>query len=178
MNHCLSFTRKLIYQLKGMENEIEKLSKKLIDRELTIAFAESATAGRLCAEFSLVSNAGKFLKGGLVCYDAGLKQNILQVPEELIKECTPESPEVTRAITEGLRYLIRADIHVGVTGLPDSGGSETPEKPVGTMFAYATYKGQQLFSVRMIFSGTPREIIEQTLQWVAKSITDSLPKNG
>lgn len=71
-------------------------SKLLIANRLTLAFAESATAGRAAAEFSLVKNAGKLLKGGLVCYDACLKEDILGVPSELIKKYTPESAEVTR----------------------------------------------------------------------------------
>lgn len=36
----------------------------LVKNKLTIAFAESATAGRISAEFALIPDAGKFLKGG------------------------------------------------------------------------------------------------------------------
>jgi len=61
--------------------------KLLIAKDLTIAFAESAIAGKMAAEFSLVPDAGKFLKGGLICYDAQLKSDILHVPESLIKSC-------------------------------------------------------------------------------------------
>lgn len=51
-----------------LQTVIENAATLLINKELTLAFAESATAGRAAAEFSLACNAGKFLKGGLVCY--------------------------------------------------------------------------------------------------------------
>ena len=46
-----------------MDNKMKSVGKMLIGRNLTIAFAESATAGRLSADFSMIEDAGKFLKG-------------------------------------------------------------------------------------------------------------------
>jgi nicotinamide-nucleotide amidase len=146
----------------------------LIDQKLTIAFAESATAGRMASDFSLIPDAGKFLIGGLVCYDAGLKEQLLKVPEELIKNMTPESMEVTMAIAAGLKRLIPANLHVGITGLTAPGGSETPEKPVGTMFIHALLHGEVLFSERIVFQGSPEEIVKQTTEHTALMLLNSL----
>ncbi|MDQ7949101.1 MAG: CinA family protein [Pedobacter sp.] len=157
-----------------LNQDIVKCSEILIAKALTISFVESATAGRMVAEFSMVPNAGKFLKGGFVCYDASLKQEHLKVPKELIDECTPESMEVTAAIAKGLSKLIQSDIHVAVTGLPAPGGSETPEKPVGTMFIYALYRGNKLFAERLIFDGEPEEIILKTVYHTAEALARHL----
>lgn len=146
----------------------------LIKNNLTIAFAESATAGRISAEFALLPDAGKFLKGGIVCYDADLKCNLLGVPEEQLKAFTPESEMVTCSITAGLKRLIPADIHIGCTGLTAAGGSETAEKPVGTMFIYAIRDQELLFSIRTVFSGSPEEIILQTIALVADKLNQYL----
>lgn len=146
----------------------------LIDQKLTIAFAESATAGRMASEFSLIPDAGKFLIGGLVCYDACLKEQLLKVPEELIKNLTPESMQVTMAIATGLERLIPASLHVGITGLTSSGGSETPEKPVGTMFIHALLHGKALFSERIVFQGSPEDIVMQTTEHTALLLINSL----
>lgn len=148
--------------------------KLLITQKLTIAFAESATAGRMASEFALIPDAGKFLIGGLVCYDACLKEQLLQVPEELIKNLTPESMEVTMAIATGLKKLIPASLHIGVTGLTSSGGSETPEKPVGTMFIHALLHGKPLFSERTIFQGSPEDIVRQSIEYTATLLVNSL----
>lgn len=146
----------------------------LIRNKLSLAFAESATAGRIAAEFSLVPDAGKFLKGGLVCYDAALKTSILDVPEPLIRHRTPESPEVTHAIALGLQYLIPADIHIGCTGLTCPGGSETEDKPVGTMFIYGVRGKDLLFGERYFFEGSPEEIILKTIDKTASLLISSL----
>ncbi|WP_343522982.1 CinA family protein [Pedobacter sp.] len=158
-----------------MAKEIfEAAGKILIERKLTIAFAESATAGRLAAEFSLITDAGKFLRGAVVCYDANLKVELLKVKKELIDKYTPESMEVTRAIALGLRSLIEADIYIGVTGLPAPGGSENSEKPVGTMFLHAIKDNEIIFAERCNFLGEPEAIIMATINHCAKLLLEYL----
>jgi nicotinamide-nucleotide amidase len=159
-----------------MKKEINKAillsaGQLLIENQLTVAFAESATAGRICAEFGLVPDAGKFLKGGIVCYDATLKESLLGVPDEQINTFTPESNIVTCSITAGVKKLIPADIHIGCTGLTCPGGSETPEKPVGTMFLFGIRDDKLLFSERSTYDGDPEEIVIQTVERVAELLT-------
>jgi nicotinamide-nucleotide amidase len=158
-----------------MKSDImDTVGKMLISKKLTIAFAESATAGRLSAEFSMIDNAGEFLKGGIACYDACLKEDLLQVDHALIETYTPESMEVTRAISLGLARLIPADIRIGITGLTTPGGSETREKPVGTMFIYATHRGGLAFSQRFSFTGEREEIVTATVEACAAMLIDYL----
>ncbi len=142
-------------------------SKLLAARQLTLAFAESATAGRAVAEFSMTEDSGVLLKGGLVCYDACLKESVLGVPAEIIKKYTPESAEVTQELAHRLKSLIASDIQVAITGLTTPGGSETPEKPVGTMFIHLVMKDKSI-GVREVFSGSAEEIVLKTVDKVAQ----------
>jgi len=153
---------------------LKQVGKMLIAKKLSLAFAESATAGRLTADFSLIDHAGDFLKGGIACYDAGLKESLLNVDPSMIEKFTPESMEVTKAITQGLSALIPADIHIGITGLTCPGGSETPEKPVGTMFVYAINGGKHIFSERMNFYGNRKEIVTGTIERTARLLQNYL----
>lgn len=153
---------------------LKQVGRMLIAKKLSVAFAESATAGRLTADFSLIDHAGDFLKGGIACYDASLKEALLNVDHDLIEKFTPESMEVTKAITEGLKVLIPADIHIGITGLTCPGGSETAEKPVGTMFVYALSGDKQIFSERMNFDGDRKEIVADTIQRTAQLLQNYL----
>ncbi len=153
-----------------MKHSIETAAERLIRKHLTLAFAESATAGKASAAFSLARDAGKFLKGGFVCYDAKLKCDVLHVPQEMLDKFSPESIEVTNAIALGLTDLIPADIHIGITGLPCPGGSESFEKPVGTMFVSAFLKGEPWFSERMLFHGSHEQIVDQTVIYVANKL--------
>jgi nicotinamide-nucleotide amidase len=157
------------------ENKISQCSNLMARQGLTIAFAESATAGWLCSEFALTEESGKVLKGGLVCYDAGLKVQLLKVSQALIDEFTPESMEVTRGMAFGLRELIPSDIQVTITGLTTPGGSETPEKPVGTMFVFALIKNKEA-GFRKLFTGSCEDIIHQTVAATAELLISELNK--
>lgn len=144
------------------EEKILQCSKLMAERRLTIAFAESATAGWLCSEFALAPESGQVLQGGITCYDASLKETLLKIPHDLIEKFTPESQEVTDELARRLGVPIPSDIQVGVTGLTTPGGSETDEKPVGTMFVSAVIKGR-LVSIRKVFKSSSEEIIRQTI---------------
>lgn len=138
--------------------DVTRCSELLARHGLTIAFAESATAGYLSFLFSLTKQSGDVLKGGIICYDACIKEDVLRVPPALIERFTPESLEVSTAIADSLSRIIPADLHVGVTGLTKPGGSESPGKPVGTIFTVVKSKDWQLAD-RSIFSGTEQQII-------------------
>lgn len=142
---------------------------------LTIAFAESATAGWLCSEFALTEESGKVLKGGIACYDAGVKVSLLGVPQQLIDQYTPESMEVTREMAYRLKDILISDIQVSVTGLTTPGGSETREKPVGTMFVFALIRGREA-SFRKVFSGTCEQVIRQTIEAAAELLITELSR--
>ena len=148
---------------------VEQCTQLLVKHKLKIAFVESATAGRLAAEFSLTQQAGQCLLGSLVCYDACIKQNLLKVPKAWIDQFSPESAEVTQLITQNLTQFFDADIQVGVTGLASAGGSETPQKPVGTMFFHMIIR-EQVYTHREVFQGKPEEIVLQAIDRIAQLI--------
>lgn len=139
----------------------------LANRRLTFAFVESVTAGRLAAEFALTQATDDCLLGGIVCYHVDTKKNLLHIPAALIEQFTPESPEVTQAITQSLNnHFKTADILVGVTGLAWAGGSETEAKPVGSMFFHLIIQGRH-YSHQAVFNGSAENLILQAIDQVA-----------
>jgi nicotinamide-nucleotide amidase len=50
-----------------------------------------------------------------------------------------------------------ADIHAAITGLASPGGSETKEKPVGTVFLCVYYKNK-IYRERKLFRGSPLQV--------------------
>jgi len=155
------------------EELILRASKILAEKKLTIAFAESATAGWLCSEFALAPESGQTLMGGIVCYDADIKKYLLKIPADFIEKYTPESAEVTEELAKRLQNFIRADIHVAVTGLTTPGGSETAEKPVGTMFIHLLIKNRSV-PIRIECNGSAEDIIHQTVDCVAQKLMEEL----
>ena len=104
--------------------KVKACAEAIAEKEWKIAFVESATAGRMCSEFSLTENSGDILRGGISCYEVFIKENILKVPHELIKKHTPESATVTESLAQHAMPLFKSEIIVAVTGLVAPGGSE------------------------------------------------------
>lgn len=145
----------------------------ILSQNLTIAFVESASTGRLIYDFTSVPDCGQIVKGSIVCYDRSVKENLLKVPSNIIDTYSAESPEVTQLLAEGLKELIPADILVAVTGLASPGGSETEEKPVGTMFIHMLIKNRA-WKTTLFFTGSPNEIIAQTIDAIASLLLEEL----
>jgi nicotinamide-nucleotide amidase len=98
-----------------------------------IAVAESCTGGELAARLTGPAGASEYVKGGAVVYANDAKVKQAGVAVELIEAHGAVSEEVARALAEGIRTRMDADVGVGVTGVagPD-GGSE--QKPVGLVW--------------------------------------------
>lgn len=140
-----------------MDNSTKTFIKKLRDRKLTLAFAESMTCGLASHKLSNVFGTSDVLKGAITCYTPEVKIKVLKIPKRLIDKYTCESEEVTDALSKNLKRLIDADICAAITGLASPGGSETEEKPVGTVFFSMYYKGK-VYHQKKILKGTPVEI--------------------
>lgn len=152
---------------------VEKCSQLLFDHQKTIAFAESVTGGYISYLFSMTTHAGEVLKGSVVCYDEAVKQQLLEVPPATIDKYTAESMEVTKAICQGVRNVIDADIYLGITGLSKGGGSESREKPVGTIFT-CILAGEREITDRALFKGDEKAILECAMENVVELITYQL----
>jgi len=155
---------------------VNRCAKTLHEKGLNIAFIESATSGRMCSEFALTEFSGEILRGGLVCYSVFIKEQFLNVPQHLIEEYTPESAEVTKELANSGKRLFNSDVIVAVTGLTRTGGSETPLKPVGTMFIHIIIKNFHI-EHREVFTGTSLEIMLKTVYRTAEIINSYLHKN-
>jgi nicotinamide-nucleotide amidase len=108
----------------------ELLARALLDRGLTVATAESCTGGLLAGRLVDRPGSSAYLQGGIVSYSNAAKTALLGVPAELIEKQGAVSPEVARAMADGARAALDADVGIGITGVagPDGG---TPAKPVG-----------------------------------------------
>lgn len=149
-------------------------SKAIAAKGWNIAFAESASAGRMSAEFALTENSGAILRGGIVCYEVFVKEQILNVPHTTIEKYTPESAEVTQILAQQSAKIFNSKITVAITGLTTPGGSETEEKPVGTFFFYIIMPLEKI-SHREVFSGTAEEIILKAIDKTAELIINNIP---
>ncbi|MGY1826684.1 competence/damage-inducible protein A [Blastococcus sp. SYSU DS0541] len=110
----------------------ELVAGALAERGLTIAAGESCTGGLLVARLTERPGSSAAVLGGVTAYADGAKEALLGVPGALLAEHGAVSPQVARALAEGVRARFGADIGVGITGIAGPGGG-TDAKPVGTV---------------------------------------------
>ena len=99
----------------------------------TLVTAESLTGGGIGGALTGISGSSAVYKGGIISYTDEVKHRILGVPSAVLEEYGAVSEPVARAMAEGVRKLLEADVSVSVTGLAGPGGDEYGN-PVGTVF--------------------------------------------
>ena len=128
----------------------------------TLVTAESLTGGGIGAALTCVSGASAVYKGGIISYTNAVKHNLLGVPEEILNQYGAVSEPVAKAMAEGARKALEADIAVSVTGLAGPTGDEFGN-PVGTVFI--GYSDSSTTVVKhCLFSGDRDSIRNQTIE--------------
>jgi nicotinamide-nucleotide amidase len=111
----------------------EVLGRQLRAAGRTIASAESATGGLIGHRLTGVGGASDYYEGSVVAYANRVKQALLGVREETLKEHGAVSEPVAVQMAAGVREALDVDVGVATTGIAGpTGGSE--EKPVGTVW--------------------------------------------
>jgi nicotinamide-nucleotide amidase len=128
------------------------LGDALRARGWSLAVAESCTAGELAAEITAVPGSSEYFVGGVVSYADEVKERILGVPADVLATHGAVSEATCRAMLEGVRSRLGADVGAAITGIAGPGGG-SPEKPVGLVFCgVATPEGVWLR--KMDYPGT------------------------
>jgi nicotinamide-nucleotide amidase len=145
----------------GDVNLAEVISRKLRDEEKTISVAESCTGGLLCSAFADVPGASKIFRGGVVCYNNDIKEEMLDVPEPILLQHGAVSAETAVALAIGAQERLASDYAISVTGYAGpSGGSGT--MPVGTVFiGFASPEGA--WSLKVFLDGTRQAVRERAV---------------
>lgn len=89
---------------------------------LTLATAESCTAGLIASTLAEVPGAGGLLTCAFVVYSPEAKQRCLGVSEEILRRYNLTSVEVADAMARGAAERCSASLVISNTGVADAGG--------------------------------------------------------
>lgn len=135
---------------------------ELNKRHLTIAAAESLTAGLFCASLAAVPGASAVLRGGLVVYATDLKHRLAGVSSVTLQRVGPVAEETAAELAEGARRSCQADIGVGLTGV--AGPATQGGHPVGTVFLGVALPDGSVTVRECQFRGSRQDIREQSVE--------------
>ena len=116
------------------------VGRLLLDRRLTVSMAESCTGGLVGHRLTNVAGSSRYVERGVVVYSNQAKEQLLGVPEEMLRAHGAVSAPVAEAMAAGICRMSGSACGIAVTGIagPDGG---TPTKPVGTVFVAAAAPG-------------------------------------
>ncbi|MFD2045718.1 competence/damage-inducible protein A [Ornithinibacillus salinisoli] len=164
VNLLLDQTKATILQRVGKhyygmnEETIEsKIVSLLKEKGYSIAAAESLTGGMFIERLISIEGASSVTPGGIVCYDANVKANVLGVQKETIGEHGTVSKECALEMATNIRHLLQTTIGISFTGV--AGPKEIEEQPVGTVYI-AVCNNSESKVEKYVFNGN-REIIRR-----------------
>lgn len=159
------------YEDDTLESCIGKLLKQ---HGKTISTAESCTGGLVASMITSVPGSSEYYLGSVVSYANSVKQEVLGVPAEIIKEFGAVSSECVGAMAEGVRKLTGTDFSVATSGIAGPGGGSA-EKPVGLVWiGVSSQSGTQTY--KLTFNSDRKRNIERFASSALYKILKKLEK--
>ncbi len=112
--------------------DAETLVALLAARGVTVAFAESCTAGLCAAGIAAVAGASAVMAASFVTYANEAKCALLGVHPDTLAAHGAVSAEVAAEMAAGAAFAANAELGVGISGIAGPGGGSA-EKPIGTV---------------------------------------------
>ena len=131
-----------VLDIRLLDRPLDRLIRRLLAADLTVATAESCTGGWLAKVLTDRAGSSAWLLAGWVVYSNESKQRELAVTTKLLKEHGAVSVEVAAALARAARQRSGADLAVAISGIAGPTGA-VPGKPVGTVcFGFARKQGR------------------------------------
>ena len=155
-----------------MKNLANKLVKKLIQKKLKIAFAESCTGGMLSSTITSISGSSKVFNLGLITYSNKTKIDVLKVSKKIISKYGAVSNECCLSMVKNLSTISKANISISITGVAGPNGG-TKLKPIGLVYI-GIQKGNKIIIQKNLFKNKFLNILMTTsFQYGLDKIADA-----
>jgi len=140
---------------------VERLASLLQERNYTLSIAESCTGGLLGHTLTNLAGSSSWFKGGVIAYANEIKERVLNVDQNILKQNGAVSAKCVHAMVKGVTKLFNTETGIAFSGIAGPGGG-SPLKPVGTVYA-GFYLKDRIWTQKFFFSGSREEIKSQTV---------------
>lgn len=135
--------------LKNISALAEEIIGICAESGLKISAAESCTGGMVSAALTSVSGSSAVIELGVCAYSNRIKQELLKVSEDTLRDCTEYSVRCAEEMARGVMRLAGADYGISTSGIAGPSGA-TECDPVGTVYIGFADSGKS-FAARHVF---------------------------
>ena len=161
----------IVYGTGDTETLVEKVTRRLIERGVTIAAAESCTGGMLGELLTRMPGSSKAFLGGVVAYADDVKVRQLGVAQATLAAHGAVSEQTAQEMALGARERFGSNLAVAITGNAGPGGG-TPDKPVGTVWIALARRGSDDVTMKKLSWPGARDQIRLLSSWWALKLVD------
>jgi len=144
-----------------------------------LATAESCTGGWVAKVLTDIPGSSAWFDRGFVTYTNQAKQDLLDVPVEILDTQGAVSQQTAEEMVQGGLRHSQAHFSLAITGIAGPGGS-TAEKPVGLVwFAWAAKQEtgeHHIWSTHHVFAGDREAVRRQAVATALKGMLDGIGK--
>jgi PncC family amidohydrolase len=153
---------------------LNNLQQLCIEKGVSIAVAESCTAGLIASKLTTLPGSSSYFNGGVVAYQNEIKTKILGVSQSIIDEKTEVSVEVVNQMAKSVLEKFDANFAIATTGYAGPAGG-TNKNPIGTVFiAIASVVG--VVVNRFVFLGDRQSVVNQASESALSLLYNEIKK--
>lgn len=136
------------------------IGQLLIQKDASIALAESCTGGYLSHLFTEIAGSSAYFKGAVISYANEVKEEALGVSTDILEKEGAVSEACIIAMANGARKKLNSTLSLATSGIagPDGG---TEDKPVGTVWIALSHS-EGVITHKLQLAGTRKQIIHMT----------------
>ena len=159
-----------------IDESVQLLISKCMEREIIITTAESCTGGMISQYITSVSGSSSVFEYGFVVYSNEAKKKILGVSNEILLSYGAVSEYTVKEMVKGALEYSQADLAVAVSGIAGPKSDDT-NKPVGMVCISTSYKNQDSLTQTFFFDGDRKAVRLQTVLAAIKLMLEIIEKN-
>ncbi|AJC85085.1 CinA family protein [Campylobacter peloridis] len=140
-------------------NPIKFITKKLLDKNLKISFAESCTGGLCASKLTEISGVSSIFEGSLITYSNRLKNSWLGVSNDTLESVSEYSDRCIYFMLKGVFKTTNCDFALAISGV--AGEDDDKNTKAGTIYIGAMYKDGTFLQECIHIQGARNYIREQ-----------------
>ena len=140
----------------------------LLQKNRTLAVAESCTGGYLTSLLTDVPGSSNVFNVGYITYSNQFKNELLNVSSDILNHRGAVSSEVAIAMSEGCLDQSNASYALSITGIAGPGGG-SEGKPVGTVYISLASKLHETLVVKKLYQ-TSRLLFKEKVSMYALNL--------